>query len=53
MPAGFSLIMLVTTADGDAYTLSELKAMYSEAGFTGIAGHPIPHSPQTVVMGTA
>jgi hypothetical protein len=53
MPAGFSLIMLATTADGDAYTLSELTAMYSEAGFQGITGHPIPLSPHTVVMGTA
>jgi ubiquinone/menaquinone biosynthesis C-methylase UbiE len=53
MPAGFSLIMLATTADGDAYTLSELTAMYSEAGFQGITGHPIPQSPHTVVMGTA
>ena len=53
MPAGFSLVMLVTTADGDAYTLSELTAMYSEAGFEKIAGHPIPMSPQTIVVGTA
>ena len=53
MPAGFSLIMLVTTAAGNAYTLSELSAMYGEAGFAEVAGHPIPMSPQTVVMGTA
>jgi SAM-dependent methyltransferase len=53
MPAAFSLIMLVTTAAGDAYTLSELAAMYNEAGFNAIAGHPIPKSPHTIVIGTA
>jgi hypothetical protein len=53
MPAAFSLIMLVTTAAGDAYTLSELTAMYNEAGFKDIVGHPIPKSPHTVVIGTA
>jgi SAM-dependent methyltransferase len=52
-PAAFSLIMLVTTAAGDAYTLSELSSMYSEAGFREIIGHPIPMSPHTVVMGHA
>jgi hypothetical protein len=53
MPAAFSLIMLVTTAAGDAYTLSELTAMYTEAGFNNTVGHPIPMSPHTVVMGHA
>lgn len=53
MPAAFSLIMLVTTAAGDAYTLSELTTMYGEAGFKDIKGHPIPKSPHTVVIGTA
>jgi len=53
MPAAFSLIMLATTADGDAYTLSELTAMYLAAGFTDVVGNPIPMSPQTVIMGHA
>jgi 2-polyprenyl-3-methyl-5-hydroxy-6-metoxy-1,4-benzoquinol methylase len=53
MPAAFSLIMLATTAAGDAYTLSELTAMYAEAGFKDIKGHPIPMSPHTVVLGSA
>jgi hypothetical protein len=53
MPAAFSLIMLATTAAGDAYTLSELTAMYAEAGFNDIKGHPIPMSPHTVVLGSA
>jgi len=51
MPAAFSMTMLATTAAGDAYTLSELTAMYEEAGFGGVTAHPVPMSPHTVVMG--
>jgi 2-polyprenyl-3-methyl-5-hydroxy-6-metoxy-1,4-benzoquinol methylase len=51
--AAFSMTMLTTTAAGDAYTLSELTAMYSEGGFKNISGHPIPMSPHTIVMGHA
>jgi 2-polyprenyl-3-methyl-5-hydroxy-6-metoxy-1,4-benzoquinol methylase len=51
--AGFAMTMLTTTAAGDAYTLSELTAMYNQAGFTGITAHPIPRSPHTVVIGNA
>jgi len=51
--AGFAMAMLTTTAAGDAYTLSELTAMYNQAGFTGITAHPIPRSPHTVVIGNA
>jgi SAM-dependent methyltransferase len=53
MPAAFSMTMLTSTAAGDAYTLSELTAMYHEAGFRDISGIPIPMSPHTVVMGHA
>ncbi|MGA9670693.1 MAG: class I SAM-dependent methyltransferase [Terracidiphilus sp.] len=53
MPAAFSMTMLTSTAAGDAYTLSELSAMYNEAGFGGITAHPIPMSPHTIVMGRA
>jgi hypothetical protein len=53
MAASFSLTMLLTTASGDAYTFSELEAMFLEAGFTGITGHPVPRAPHTVVMGVA
>jgi 2-polyprenyl-3-methyl-5-hydroxy-6-metoxy-1,4-benzoquinol methylase len=53
MPAAFSMTMLASTVAGDAYTLSELTAMYNEAGFGGITAHPIPMSPHTVVMGRA
>jgi 2-polyprenyl-3-methyl-5-hydroxy-6-metoxy-1,4-benzoquinol methylase len=51
MAAAFSMTMLASTAAGDAYTLSELTAMYTEAGFGGVTAHPIPMSPHTVVMG--
>ena len=53
MPAAFSMTMLASTAAGDAYTLSELTTMYTDAGFGGITAHPIPMSPHTVVMGLA
>lgn len=53
MPASFALTMLTTTAAGDAYTFSELRAMYDEAGFTHVKEHPIPMSPHTIVMGHA
>jgi hypothetical protein len=51
MTASFSLTMLATTAAGDAYTLSELEAMYRAAGFADIAGHAVPTGPHTVVIG--
>jgi SAM-dependent methyltransferase len=53
MPAGFALTMLTTTAAGDAYTFSDLNAMYEEAGFKGMKAHPIPMSPHTIVLGCA
>ena len=53
MPAAFAMTMLVSTPAGDAYTLSELTAMYEDAGFGSVTGHPIPMSPHTVVMGVA
>lgn len=53
MPAAFSMTMLASTVGGDAYTLSQLTAMYHEAGIGGVTAHPIPMSPHTVVMGRA
>ncbi len=53
MPAAFSMTMLTSTAAGDAYTLSQLTAMYNEAGFGGVTSHPIPMSPHTVIIGQA
>jgi 2-polyprenyl-3-methyl-5-hydroxy-6-metoxy-1,4-benzoquinol methylase len=53
MPAAFAMTMLTSTADGDAYTLSELSAMYAEAGFKDVKAHAISTLPQTIVVGTA
>jgi ubiquinone/menaquinone biosynthesis C-methylase UbiE len=53
MPAMFSLVMLTTTASGDAYTFKDLEAMYREAGFEQVTAHPVPTGPHTVVMGIA
>lgn len=53
MAASFSLIMLTSTASGDAYTFSELERMYREAGFRDISAHPVPNGPHTVVLGHA
>ncbi len=52
-PAAFAMTMLTTTADGDAYTFSELSAMHDEAGYKNVTAHPIPMSPHTIVLGTA
>ncbi len=49
--AGFSLTMLATTASGDAYTFSDLKSMYHQAGFERSSAHPVPTGPHTVVVG--
>lgn len=53
MSAGFAMAMLASTPAGDAYPLSVLSAMYNYAGFSDVTAHPIPMSPQTVVMGRA
>lgn len=53
MAAAFSMVMLTTTAAGDAYTFSELKSMYEEAGFKEVSAKPIPMSPHTIVLGHA
>ncbi len=52
-PAAFALTMLTSTAAGDAYTLSELTAMYKEAGFKNISSQPIAMSSHTIVIGHA
>jgi len=52
-PAGFALTMLTTTASGDAYTFSELRAMHEAASYKDVKAHPIPMSPHTIVIGVA
>ena len=53
LTAAFSMTMLTSTPSGDAYTLNDLTAMYTAAGFSGIAAHPVPMSPETAVIGRA
>ena len=48
--ATFSLVMLVSTEHGDAYTFSELEQMLRDAGFTSIAQHPLPPGVSTAVI---
>jgi len=50
--AGFSLVMLATTPEGDAYTFAELEQMLSKAGFQSPKAFPLlPVS--TVIMAKA
>ena len=42
--AGFSLVMLATTPEGDAYTADEYAAMLAEAGFEKPVAHALPAS---------
>ena len=48
--ASFSLVMLATTAAGDAYTFEELNDMLSQAGFKPAQQYPLPPSAATVVI---
>ena len=48
--AGFSLIMLADTKAGEAYTFSELEAMFKEVGFARSELHPLPPTPESVVI---
>jgi 2-polyprenyl-3-methyl-5-hydroxy-6-metoxy-1,4-benzoquinol methylase len=50
MAAAFSLMMLGSTAAGDAYTFSELAAMMRDAGFSRSTQQPLPPSPQTLIL---
>ena len=42
--AGFSLIMLATTPEGDAYTIAEYTDMLAQTGFEAPSLHPLPAS---------
>ena len=48
--AGFSMMMLVSTPAGDAYTFREIESMAANAGFSKSTCHPLPPSIQTVVI---
>jgi 2-polyprenyl-3-methyl-5-hydroxy-6-metoxy-1,4-benzoquinol methylase len=48
--AGFALVMLATTARGDAYTFAELEAVFGRAGFARSEFHALlPTTQQAVV----
>lgn len=49
-PASFALIMLATTASGDAYTFPEYQKMFSEAGFSDVTLQDVPFSPHRIVL---
>ena len=51
MSAAFSMVMLASTASGDAYTFTELESMYRNAGFRDVSATAVPMSPQTIVLG--
>jgi len=48
----FALVMLAATPGGDAYTLSELKKMCEDAGFSLNTHVPLPPTPQHLVIST-
>ncbi|HET7205324.1 MAG TPA: methyltransferase [Terriglobales bacterium] len=50
-PAGFSLMMLVSTESGDAYTYPEFEKMLHNAGFRSSDKHPLVPDFFTVVVG--
>lgn len=48
--ASFSVMMLVSTPSGDAYTFPELEQMAANAGFSRSTLHPLPPTIQQVVI---
>jgi len=48
--ASFSLVMLGTTPEGDAYTFAEYQQMLKEAGFHSAELHPLPPTMQSAVI---
>ena len=48
--ASFSMMMLISTPSGDAYTFAELERMFANAGFSRSTLHPLPPTIQQVVV---
>jgi cyclopropane fatty-acyl-phospholipid synthase-like methyltransferase len=48
--ATFALVMLATTARGDAYTFAEFQAMFAQAGFRRSEFHALPPTTQQAVV---
>jgi SAM-dependent methyltransferase len=51
--ASFSLVMLGTTPEGDAYTFDEYRQMLTEAGFRDAQLHPLPPTAESAVIAAA
>lgn len=51
--ASFSLVMLGTTPEGDAYTFADYQQMLVEAGFRDASLHPLPPTVQSAVIAVA
>jgi ubiquinone/menaquinone biosynthesis C-methylase UbiE len=48
--AAFSMVMLVSTPQGDAYTFAQLDEMFREAGFSRSELHQLPPTPQQLLI---
>jgi len=48
--AGFSMMMLASTPEGDAYTFTQLESMFRQAGFSLSELHELLPLPQRVVL---
>jgi ubiquinone/menaquinone biosynthesis C-methylase UbiE len=53
LPAKFSMMMLGSTAEGDAYTYRELERMFLNADFSRCELHPVANSLQQLVIARA
>jgi SAM-dependent methyltransferase len=51
--ARFSLMMLGTTASGDAYTYRDLERIHVAAGFNGLGPNPVDAGAESIVIGHA
>jgi len=48
--AGFTLTMLATTAQGDAYTFAEYQGIFAAVGFSRNEFHALPPTTQQAVV---
>jgi 2-polyprenyl-3-methyl-5-hydroxy-6-metoxy-1,4-benzoquinol methylase len=48
--AGFALVMLATTARGDAYTFAEFESVFARSGFARSEFHALPPTTQQAVV---
>ncbi len=53
LPAAFALVMLVGTADGDAYTWQQLDTMFKRAGFQRSSLHALAPSAEHAIVSYA